>query len=253
MIALPGLTPAAAQGWALMLQLHLAFPTTCTLIGGQLTRLLAAEHGSELGRPTDDIDVLVNVRVQPGGTRAVASWLEIEGEFTAEIPSADGIGHRFTKAAEPGPGRVVFDVLGPEGLGERTDLSTNPGARTVQVPGSVPALARTSLVAVEVSDVRGARASGSVRRPDLLGALALKAAATTEIAVRSNRERDWQDAALLLTLVTDPLDFAEQVLQPERRRLRHLAPLFDRGHVGWAGRSAAEVEDGIVVLRTVLE
>jgi len=83
----------------------------------------------------------------------------------------------------------MFDVLAPEGLDERTDITTVRPARTVKVPGSRQALDRSQLVAVRVRE-----SERVVRRPSLLGALVVKAAATA-IAVRSNPERDWEDAA----------------------------------------------------------
>lgn len=104
------------------------------------------------------------------------------------------------ETAVPGPGSIMFDVLAAEGLGERTDITTvPPRAKTIQVPGSRQALDRSQLVAVRVRE-----SEGVVRRPSLLGALVAKAAATS-IAVRSNPERDWEDAALLLSLVRDPI------------------------------------------------
>ncbi|MCY7363967.1 MAG: hypothetical protein LH469_01395 [Frankiaceae bacterium] len=49
---------------------------------------------------------------------------------------------------------------------------------------------------VRVRDVHGNECSGAVQRPSVLTALIGTAAATT-IAVRTNRSRDTQDAALL--------------------------------------------------------
>ena len=54
-----------------------------------------------------------------------------------------------------------------------------------------------------------------------------------EIAVRSNRERDWQDVALLLSLLPDPVAEGQRCTARDRRRLRHVLPLLDRNHVAW--------------------
>lgn len=62
----------------------------------------------------------------------------------------------------------------------------------------------------------------------------MKAAAIAEIATRANPERDWQDAALLLSVAVDPLTLAEGCSRTDRRRLSRLAPLRDRRHPGWA-------------------
>ena len=49
---------------------------------------------------------------------------------------------------------------------------------------------------MRVRDIHGNECSGAVQRPSVLAALIGKAAATT-IAVRTNRSRDTEDAALL--------------------------------------------------------
>ncbi len=66
------------------------------------------------------------------------------------------------KPVATGDGVVIFDVLGPEGVGERTKLVTVPPARTVQAPGSTQAFARSEVVMVSVSGVSGGR-QGRVR------------------------------------------------------------------------------------------
>lgn len=194
------LTAAAEQGWHMLFDLAEVDTTSWMLIGGQMIYLLAAENGTELPRPTDDVDVVIDVRARPGGTEWFAGWL-LERGYDLESVSTDGIGHRFTKAADPGPGAVIVDILAPEGLGGRTSLFTRRPARTVQAPGTVQALARSEIVTVQVSgDTGRPPRTGQVRRPNLLGALVAKAAAT-RIRVRTHRERDWADAALLLGLL----------------------------------------------------
>ena len=162
-----------------------------TLIGGQIMYLLALENGATMARTTTDMDVGINVVESLGVIRALASQLLQRGFEFGDV-SPTGTGGRFRKSADPGPGRIMFDVLAPEGLEERTDITTVPPARTIQVPGSRQALDRSQLVNVRVRE-----SEGVVRRPSLVGAFVAKAAATT-IAVRSNPERDWVDAALPL-------------------------------------------------------
>jgi hypothetical protein len=227
------LTPAAEEGWHLLFDLAEVDTWSWMLVGGQLVYLLAAEHGTELPRPTDDIDVVIDVRARPGGTEWFAGWL-VERGYELEGVSADGIGHRFTKASDPGPGTVIVDILAPEGLGERTSVFTRRPARTVQAPGSVQALERSEVVAVQVSGDTGRPARvGRVRRPGLFGALVAKASAT-KLPVRAHRERDWADAALLLSLIDDPLAVVEVCSNADRKRLRWLTPLQAATHPAWA-------------------
>ncbi len=145
--------------------------------------LLAVENGATMPRTTTDMDVVINVVESPGAIRAFASQLLQRGLEFGDVSPA-GTGGRFTKPADPGPGSIMIDVLVPEGLGERTDITNVPAAKTVQVPGSRQGLERSHQVAVRVPDFEGV-----VRRPSLLGALVAKAAATA-VPVRFNPERD---------------------------------------------------------------
>ncbi|MDQ1734793.1 MAG: hypothetical protein QOH56_1044 [Pseudonocardiales bacterium] len=234
MIELLDVTPAAEEGWWLLFELADDNRDDWLLVGGQMMYLLAAEHSAPLPRTTDDIDVVVNVRTLPGGTQWLSAWL-IDRDFEEETPSADGISHRFSRPANPGPGRVVFDVLAPEGLGERTSILTVPPGRTVEAPGATQAFDRSELVGVVVSGLpKRGRRNGIVRRPNVLGALVAKAAAATEIRIRQNPERDWQDAALLLTFISDPLAVTEELTAKDRKRLGGLRPMLERDHIGWA-------------------
>ena len=53
------------------------------------------------------------------------------------------VGLRFEEIAVSGPGKVLIDVLAPEGLGQRTSTDTVGGAHTVQ-----------ALAALKLSQVR---------------------------------------------------------------------------------------------------
>ncbi len=247
MIELTRLTPAAEEGWRLLLDLSEDHAVGWLLVGGQMMYLLAVEHGAALPRPTSDMDVVVDVRQRPDGTQWLAGWLRAHG-LAAEGGTPEGVLHRFARDAVSGPGRVVFDVLAPEGLGPATRLVTVPPWRTVQAPGTTQAFARSDMVDVAVVGVAGPRRAGRVWRPNLLGALVAKAAATAEIASRTNPDRDWQDAALLLSFAVDPLALAEQCSRTDRRRLARLAPLRDRRHPGWATLADDDFRRGTAAL-----
>ena len=242
-ILLERLIPAQEQAWHTLFDLAETEPNGWVLVGGQMVYLLAVENGRSPSRTTVDADVVVDVRAKPQATRWLAGWLENRG-FVIDKISADGIGHRFTRPADPGPGTVIVDVLAPEGLGDQTATITSPPARTVEAPGGAQALRRGELVTVTVTDVAGHSArTGKVRRPTVLAALVAKAA-STQIPVRVNRERDWEDAAMLLTLIADPIAAAEQCDRKDRQRLRRLEPLSDRGHPAWTPLIAAEARNG---------
>lgn len=242
-VLLGRLTPAAEDGWHLLFDLAEVDDANWVLIGGQLVQLLAVENGVQPVRATDDVDVLVNLRTKPGGTAWLAQWL-VDHDFGLKSISTDGIGHRFEKPASGGVGTVVFDILAPDGIGERASRTTVPPARTVEAPGGTQALNRSGLVVVTVSgDTGRPPRTGLVRRPSVLGALVAKAAATT-LAVRVNPERDWEDAALLLCLVDDPLAAREDCSAKDLKRLRRLTALADVGHPAWAVHSAERAQRG---------
>lgn len=192
-ITLGLMTPAQQESWRILLDLHPAFPTGWCLIGGQMVWLLASE----------------------------ARHCRLEGM------NIDGIGHRYVSTTYPGPGKVVFDVLAPDNIGDRADLTTSPPARTISAPGTRNALDDTQCIEV----VSGDRV-GRVLRPSLLAAIIAKAAATT-IPVRKIPERDWSDVAFLLCLVPDPVAAAADLTPGQRRALRPIRVLLDESHWAW--------------------
>jgi hypothetical protein len=67
-VALPDImSPAQHQGWRTRLNLAKVFPDGWCLVGGQMVWLLAAEHGVNPPRATDDVDLVVDIRSDPAG------------------------------------------------------------------------------------------------------------------------------------------------------------------------------------------
>lgn len=230
MIRMDAMAPAQYQAWLLMFKLS-RMPWPWVLVGGQMTALLAAEAGFEMPRPTPDADILVDVRAAPGAIAKLSDWLVDRGFQLAGI-SADGVGQKFLRQANPGPGEVEVDLLAPEGLSETTDTTTRPPARTVGVPASSSLLHNATTVHVQIADLEGHEAAGDVPRPNVLAALIGKAAATT-LPVRAHPERDWQDAALLASLLPNPRIDPTTLSRSERAHLRRLQPLTNPDHTAW--------------------
>lgn len=70
------LTPAAFEAWTVVFELDATFDGDWVVVGGQMVALHAASPGVRDGiRPTDDVDVLVDVRARPAATRELALWL----------------------------------------------------------------------------------------------------------------------------------------------------------------------------------
>jgi hypothetical protein len=142
--------------------------------------------------------------------------------------SPEGIAHRYRR------GTVSVDVLAPDGLGPRADLTTTPPGRTLQVPGGTQALERTELVPVATSTL-----SGHVPRPSLLGAIICKAVA---VGVDDAPDAQRLDLALLLGLVDDPFELINQLNATDRRRLRARIEMADERNPVW-GRLPLERTD----------
>jgi hypothetical protein len=158
----------------------------------------------------------------------------IHRDLEEEPPRADRISHRFSRPADPGPGRVVFDVLAPEGLGERRSILTVPSGRTVEAPGATQAFDRSELVDARWPDCPiAAGEKGAFGGPACSGA-GRQSRRGDRDSVRQNPGRDWQDAALLLTLITDPVAVTQELTAKDRKRLARLRPLLHREHTGWA-------------------
>jgi hypothetical protein len=252
MIELRDLLPAAEQGWLTLCEITEETDSDWVLVGGQMIFLLAEEHGAQLPRPTDDMDIVVDVRARPGGTAWLSTWL-MDRDFKQGDISADGISHRFTRVIGAGLGTLIFDVLAPDGLGAAADLTTRTPGRTIQTPGGTQALGRREVTDIQVHCSNGEVVGGRVCRPDLLGALVMKAAATSELTVRTNPERDWQDCALLLSMVEDPIAMSQLLNPKDRSRLRRLEPLRARTHHGWILLSDEHHRRGIAALDFLTE
>jgi len=218
-VSLPTLPGHDDELWSALIELAELRPGEWTLIGGQMVFLHAMEHGVAPPRVSTDLDVLVNARVVTGGVRGFVLAIEAAG-FVLAGASPEGIAHRYRR------GGVSVDVLAPEGLGPRTDLTTTPPGRTLQVPGGTQALDRTELVPVSFGEHQGV-----VPRPSLLGAIVSKAVA---VGVDDVPNAQRLDLALLLSLVDDPIELADQLTKKDRQRLRSRAEMADADQRAWA-------------------
>ena len=206
MIVLPAMAEAQTAAWHGLLDLYDRHAEGWTLIGGQLVHLHCAERGYRPQRPTDDADAVVNARL-PGVLGAVTAAL-VDLGFGPEGVSAEGIQHRWKR------GKGLIDVLVPEGMGERT--TTQPSASgfpTLATPGGTQALNRSEVVELQLGE-----RVGHVVRPDLVGAMVLKAAARTE-TTGPGRDRHCYDFAVLVGMLAAVDLRAAELNKTDRRRL----------------------------------
>jgi len=223
--------------WEALIELTELRPGEWTLVGGQMVFLHAMEHGVASPRISTDLDVLVNARVVAGGIAEFVAAIEDRG-FALVGTSPEGIAHRYARVG------VCIDVLAPEGLGARTDLTTTPPGRTLEVPGGTQALDRTELVPVQHGGSRGL-----VPRPSLLGAIVGKAVA---VDVDDVPDAQRLDLALLLSLVEDPMAMAEQLTSKDRKRLRARAEMGDADQRAWLRLPEETADRGRAAYRLLL-
>jgi len=236
-VRLPALAGHDDELWVALMELSDLRRGEWTLVGGQMVFLHAVEHAVAPPRVSTDLDVLVNARVVTGGVRKFVTAIEARGFVLAGV-SADGIAHRYQR------GGVSIDVLAPEGLGPRTDLTTTPPGRTLQIPGGTQALKRTELMPVELGD-----RSGLVPRPSLLGAIVAKAAA---VDVDGAPEAQRLDLALLLSLIEDPIEMAGHLTRKDRQRLRARSEMNDIAQRAWAGLPSGAADRGRAAYRLLI-
>lgn len=236
MIQIPDLGDEFHAMWLELIALAEARPAPWVLVGAHMVALLGWEFGREQIRPSIDADVLVDVRAVTNGTERLSGAL-VERGFTLSAVSPDGIGHRFVR------NRVSIDVLGPDGVGQRANLRTTDGARTVQVPGGSQAIRRARTLAV-----RTRRRRGSIPVPSLLGAILVKVRA---ISVDDQPRAQRADVAFLFSLVADPDPLAAELTMSERQWLRRCRFFGDPFDISYRG--IAEAEDAATVYRRLAD
>ena len=201
-VALPAMTGAQAASWHALMDLHERLPDHWTLVGGQMVHLHCAEHGVSPERPTEDADTVLDVRAAPDMLAHFTGALEDLG-FKPDM-SGEGLQHRWRRPAD----QAQIDVLLPDGVGKRAAFRQGVGgAPTLETPGGSQALARSESVTVIVE----AR-TGEVRRPNLIGALVMKAAAHSAVG-DSGKARHRRDFVTLAGLVA-ARDFGVPAFDP---------------------------------------
>jgi hypothetical protein len=189
-VQLPPLAGRQDESWRALIELSTQLGRHWSLVGGQMVFLHEIERQAAETRPTDDVDVVVDLRVKPAGLAHAHHVLTRSG-FDQSAPSRNGIAHRYRR------GGATIDVLAPDNPGRRAPLTLGIG-RTIEAPGASQALARASAVRVE----HAGGATAPVRRPTLVGALLGKVAATEIVAQspddRAKHLRDVDSLARLL-------------------------------------------------------
>lgn len=218
MIVLPAMPAEQTASWLGVLDLYDKVSDGWTLIGGQLVHLYCADRGRFPERPTNDADTVLDVRADPTILHTFTKALEGLGFRSAGI-SAEGRQHRWVR------GKASIDVLLPDGVGETASERRGvTGSPTLPTQGGTQALQRSEVVAVTV-DGR----AGFVRRPNMLGALVVKAAAHTNVGDQDPR-RHRRDFLALAELITAADLVRQHLTKKDRQRLRHIVGAIEKDH-----------------------
>lgn len=201
-----------AAPWDQCLELGHALDTSkWTLVGGLMVQLHAAVANLPMMRPTTDVDMLLHVETGavsgPEATRALARL-----GYTLQMPLSDSSpAHRFIRERE-GLSESIDVMVAEHGV-SKPPLKLG-GRKVFQVPAGTQALKRT--IECRVMDADGALVA-TLSIPSVLAAVVLKAAAYR--ADSRDRERHLEDAALLSTMLGDPLVLVPQLRGSDRSRI----------------------------------
>lgn len=208
LVTMPVMRLEQEAGWHALMDLHEDVPDAWTLVGGQMVHLWCAARGSNIARPTDDGDAVLDVRARPNVHLEVTEALSRRG-FTP-LTGSSGMQHRWVRD------EAVIDLLIPRHLGKQAASRRGAGGGpTIQTPGAQKVLNRS-----ETIDVCVGNRTGRIRRPELLGALVGKSAALT-VELDAYRGRHVGDIVTLGTLLV-PSDVRDHPLL-DRRELKLLA------------------------------
>lgn len=206
---------AEAQVWETAIEVAQLFQNIpWVIVGAQMIMLLEREAGRDSGRATLDLDAIVDVRAMANGTEEAARRL-VDAGF-----EPDGAhGYRFRR------GSNQVDLLAPDNLGPRANLTLIPPHTTTAIPGGTRALRTTRSLEVNVQTV----GSGTLPVPSLAGAIAIKLRAWESRRLA----RDLDDLVRLLTLVDDAEGVRDELARRERRALGQVDRLKDYANPVW--------------------
>lgn len=236
MIDIPEQGDGAHRLWCDLLDLARQFPGIWTVIGAHMVALYAWEAGIET-RPSQDIDLLADVRLQTTASQDIARFL-VERGYEPEILRG-GLAHLFRR---DDVGEI--DLFVPDGIGPRTPIRTIPPNRTIRIPGGTQALLRSEPVAIRTRDVEG-----EIFRPNLLGAIIVKLRAI-DVDDVPNAQR--ADVALLLGLIADPDSLAQELTHTDRKILKRHAYFADLEGERWNAFAADDPETVALIYRRLL-
>jgi hypothetical protein len=226
-VPLTGLSEPQRQSWLGLLEVAAELADGWCLVGGQMVHLLCVERAFTPVRPTDDGDVVLDVRAHPHMLRDFTQAL-VQAGFASAGETLEGHQHRWVRD------RASIDVLIPQGLGRAASRTGVTGGTTLATPGAQQAITRSEIVTVRV-DAK----TGGVRRPNMLGALVAKAAAFS-VPNDSAKERHLTDFAVLAAMAQRSDRIGEQLTIRDRAYLVPMLTALAKSRSLWASIPGAD-------------
>ena len=207
---LPPIAGAQLAAWQALLDLAPKLGGNWTLIGGQMVLMHQAERSAFANPEADtrfsvDLDLVFDTRARFRALAIAHDVLNAAG-YEQDMPNRQGTAHRYRL------GETVIDVLAPDHIGNHPP-QVGVGF-TLGIPGGSQALRRTEPVIVQIE-----QNSAAIRRPNLIGAIIIKAtAATSSTPNTRGRDRHFQDLGILADLLTGR-DLAAADLSKNEKKL----------------------------------
>lgn len=219
-----------------------------TLVGGLMVQAHALAHDVAVVRPTDDLDLLLDIEVSrsvASDTHRQISSLGYVLQSPLDSRSKTSPHYRYLRESTLGVERIDVMVADHAGPSAGRLLQGRP---MFAVEGGTQALRRTMTCAID--DGKGRIHELTV--PDELGAVVLKGAAYA--VDRRDRERHLQDAAVLAACITDHAAELNRLAGSDRKRLRTLAKaLADPAHPAWLALDPEQRQAGMDTLRILTD
>lgn len=209
-----------------------------TLVGGLMVAAHARRAGVLMSRPTDDLDVLADYRVNRSALTETRAAL---GAIGFHLSADEAHAYRFRHDDGRKVDLMVADHL-PSKMTPRLDRRPAFAA-----PSGEQAIRRRDIYRLRF---RGGRRA-EVGVPDEFGALVAKGAAW--LVDRRDRGRHLDDAAVVLACIDDvsEIDFDAASANDRKRIHAVTSELADRAHPAWIGLDAADRTRGHTVLALI--
>lgn len=206
-LVLPAMTQAQAAGWRTLITLAQRIPKGWCVVGGQMVHLLCWERGATPSRPTDDSDVVLDIRSSPTMLRLFTTELMSLGYASA---GESMTGHQHRWISQDG----LIDILIPRFLGEvASNRKGATGGTTIETPGGQRALDLSTPIKVALG-----REAAAIWRPTLHGAIVAKSAAFS-VQLDLHRQRHLLDLVVLSTLLRRDDIAPEELTASDRERI----------------------------------